>query len=143
MTMAKHDWRLVRIQYVQGKDSDSAVEWPTLEQLAHEYGIPPTTVRSRAARENWKAQREECATILKQKTVEKTLLHLADKASQLDVQAFSVARGMFVVAARRLNQSMTEDGTSLTLAEQERLLRICDLAHRIGRRALGIGITSD
>lgn len=117
------------------------MEWPTLEQLAKEHDVPAPTVRSRAHRENWSGQRSDFHTSLIHKTREMTLEQLAEKASQLDIQAFSVARGLFIMAARRLNQSL--EGESLGLADQERLLKMCDLAHRMGRRALGVGDTSD
>jgi hypothetical protein len=131
----------VRIQYIQGKDSEAGLEWPTLEQLSVEYDIPTSTVRARAARENWKDQRNEYATLLKQKTREKTIEKLADKASQFDVDAVNIARVMFSGAARRLHKDMK--GENLSIADQERLLRICDTAHRMGRRALGFGNNTD
>lgn len=66
---------------------------------------------------------------------ERALQQLAEGASQLDLQAFSVARVMLIVAARKLNQSI--EGDTLRLADQERLFRICDTARRLGRRVLG------
>jgi len=36
----------------------------------------------------------------------------------------------------------TQDGT-LSLADRERLLRMCDMAHKMARRAAGLGETSD
>jgi hypothetical protein len=133
----KPDWNLVRLDYVQGRDTEQGLEWPTLEGLAKEYGIPAPTVRSRAHREKWQTQRSDFHTAFIKRTREKALEQLADKASQLDVQAFSVARAMFIGAARKLNQSL--EGKELSVNEQERLLKMCDLAHRMGRRALGIG----
>ncbi len=50
---------------------------------------------------------------------------------------------MFIVAAKRLNQSIAGEGGALSLNEQEKLLKMCDLAHRMGRRALGTGDTSE
>jgi hypothetical protein len=48
---------------------------------------------------------------------------------------------MFSMAAKKLSQSLdpNQPGKELSLSEQERLLKICDLAHKMGRRALGIG----
>jgi hypothetical protein len=138
MTIVKYDWEHIRIEYVQGRQTgDGLLERPTLEALAKEYGIPPGTVRNRAHREGWVEERHVFVTELLQKTREKTLEQLAEKAAQLDVQAFSVARAMFIGAARKLNQSL--EGKELSVNEQERLLKMCDLAHRMGRRALGIG----
>jgi hypothetical protein len=137
MTIVKYDWEHIRIEYVQGRDTERGLEWPTLEGLAKEHGVPAPTMRSRAHREKWQNQRHDFHTAVTQKTREKTLEQLAEKAAQLDVQAFSVARAMFIGAARKLNQSL--EGNELSINEQERLLKICDLAHRMGRRALGIG----
>ena len=142
MTMQRYEWQRVRIEYVQGRQNgDGTLEWPTLEQLALEYGIAPNTVRSRAAREQWTERRNDFATVLQQKIREKTLEQLAEKASQLDLQAFSVARAMLILAARELRDGM--ENSRLSLADRERLLRMCDTAHRLGRRALGAGDTSD
>ena len=137
MSMQKYDWQRLRIEYTQGRENGGGLEWPTLEQLAQEHSIPTQTVRSRAARERWTELRNDSATILLQKTREKTLEQLAEKAAQLDVQAVNVARAMFAVAARKLQAGIEKD--SLALADQERLLRVCDVAHRMGRRALGVG----
>lgn len=137
----KPDWDQVRLEYVQGRDTDQGLEWPTLEGLAKDYGIPAPTVRSRAHREGWQTRRNDFHADFIQRARQKTLEQLADKAAQLDVQAFSVARGTFISAARKLNQSLdpNQPEKELTLSEQERLLKVCDLAHKMGRRALGIG----
>jgi hypothetical protein len=141
MTITKYDWELVCIQYVQGVENGNGLEFPTLEHLAKEHGIPPSTVRSRAYKEDWSSQRSEFHTSLVQRTREKTLEQLAEKASQFDVEAVNVARAMFITAARKLQQGMK--GDDLPLPDQERLLRICDTAHKMGRRALGLSNTSD
>ena len=134
--LKKYDWDQIHLEYVQGwQNGDGLLERPTLEALAHQHDIPPGTMRNRAHREGWAEERHVFVTNLLQKTRERTLEQLAEKASQLDVQAFSVARAMFIMAARKLNQAI--EGDSLSLADQERLLRICDTAHRMGRRALG------
>jgi hypothetical protein len=139
----KYDWDRLRQEYVQGRDSASGLERPTLEQLAKEHDIPAATLRSRAHREDWSELRSNFHTSLIHKMGEKTLEQLADKASQLDVQAFSVARATFIMAAKRLNQALAGEGGALSLPDQEKLLRMCDLAHRMGRRALGVGDTSE
>ena len=143
-TPKQYDWDQIHLEYVQGRqDGDGLLERPTLEALAKQHGIPPGTVRNRAHREGWAEERNVFVTSLLHKTREKTLEQLAEKASQLDLQAFSVARGMFIMAAKTLNQSMAGESGALSLTEQERLLKMCDLAHRMGRRALGTGDTSD
>ena len=141
MTIQKYDWERVRVEYIQGHENGGGLERPTLEQLAQEYSIPAATIRSRAHRENWAGERNDFHTSLIHKTREKTLEQLAEKAAQLDLQAFSVARAMFAVAAKKLGQDM--DGDTLSLSDRERLLRICDTAHKLGRRALGTGGTSE
>ena len=140
MTMQRYEWERIRIEYVQGRvNGDGIVERPTLEALAKEYDIPVPTIKSRSSREGWTEERNLFHTQLIQKSHEKALEQLAEKASQLDVQAFMVARAMFSLAAQKL----TDKQGTLTLVDQERLLRMCDTAHRLGRRALGKGETSD
>ena len=57
------------------------------------------------------------------KTRDKTLEQLAEKASQLDIQAFGVA-------------CQGPQSGDLSLAHPERLLRMCDVAHRMGRTGI-------
>ncbi|MCH7786231.1 MAG: hypothetical protein IIC22_01865, partial [Chloroflexi bacterium] len=80
-------------------------------------------------------------TSLIHRTREKTLEQLSDKAAQLDVQVFSVARAALALHSKELIEGIQSG--KLSLAERERLLRMCDMAHRMGRRALGIGSTWD
>jgi len=141
MTIQKYDWERVRIEYIQGRENGASLERPTLEQLGQEYRIPIPTIRSRAHRENWSGQRDDFHTSLIHKTREKTLEQLAERAAQLDLQAFGVARASLALLAKQLIEG-TQDG-SLSLADRERLLRMCDTAHRMGRRALGARDTSD
>jgi len=137
MTIQRSDWELIRIHYTQGRENNAGVEWPTLEQLALEYEIPAPTIRSRAHREGWRQERNVFHINLIQKTREKTLEELSDKLAQADQQAFSVARAAMAIASKQLFEG-AQSGT-LKLADQERLLRICDMAHRMARRAAGIG----
>jgi hypothetical protein len=134
----KPDWDQIRLDYVQGRETEQGLEWPTLEGLAKEHGVAAPTVRSRAHREKWQNQRHDFHTAVTQRIREKALEQIAEKAAQLDVQAFSVARVMFIGAARQLNENI-EGKRKLTVNEQEKLLKICDLAHKMGRRALGVG----
>ncbi|MFH1141635.1 MAG: hypothetical protein V1724_08275 [Chloroflexota bacterium] len=117
------------------------MERPTLEAIATRHGIPSGTLRNRAHREGWAEERSIFVTNLLQKTHEKTLEQLADKASQLDLQAFSVARAALSLAGKAFIEGA--QAGNLSPGDQERLLRLCDLAHRMGRRALGIGDTSE
>jgi hypothetical protein len=142
MTMQRYEWERIRIEYVQGRANDEGIiEWPTLEQIAQSYNIPLPTVKSRSSREKWTEERNLFHTQLILKSHEKTLEQLAEKASQLDVQAFVVARATLALLAKQLIEG-TQKG-NLSLPDQERLLRMCDTAHRLGRRALGKGETSD
>ena len=140
MSLQKSEWGPIRIQYVQGRENGGGLEWPTLEQLAQEHGIPIATLKSRSSREGWVMERNLFHTQLIQKTHEKALEQLAERAAQLDVQAFSVARASLALHAKELIEG-TQTG-NLTLSDRERILRICDMAHKMGRRALGTGDTS-
>ncbi len=136
------DWDVVRAEYVQGRGAeDGMLERPTLEALAQDHGIPSGTLRNRAAREGWAAERNNFVTLLLQKSREKTLEELAGKIAQTDLQAFSVARASLALLGKQLIEG-TRDGT-LSLADRERLLRMCDMAHKMARRAAGLGEASD
>ncbi|PIU57548.1 MAG: hypothetical protein COS88_00765 [Chloroflexi bacterium CG07_land_8_20_14_0_80_51_10] len=142
MTMQRYEWERIRIEYVQGRvNGDGIVERPTLEALAKEYDIPVPTIKSRSSREGWTEERNLFHTQLIQKSHEKALEQLAEKASQLDLQAFSVARATLALHGKQLIEGIQSG--SMSLADRERLLRMCDTAYRLGRRAMGIGQTSD
>ena len=52
MTIQRYDWDRIRLEYTQGRENgDGHLERPTLEALAHQYDIPPGTLRNRAHRE--------------------------------------------------------------------------------------------
>jgi hypothetical protein len=142
MTIVKYDWERIRIEYVQGRENgEGLLERPTLEALAKEYGVPPGTVRNRAHREGWVEERHVFVTELLQKTRERTLEQLAEKASQVDTQAFSVARATLALLGKELIEGMQTG--KLSMVDRERLLRMCDMAHRMCRRASGVGDTSE
>jgi len=138
--LQKYEWGTIRIQYVQGRENGGGLEWPTLEQLAQEHGIPIATIKSRSSREGWVRERNLFHTQLIQKSHEKVLEQLAERSAQLDVQAFSVARATLALHAKELIEG-TQAG-NLPLSDRERLLRICDVAHKMGHRALGTGETT-
>ncbi len=101
MTIQKYDWERVRIEYIEGRgNGDGMLERPTLEALAKDYSIPPGTLRNRAHREGWVEERNVFVTSLVHKSREKTLEQLADKVSQLDLHAFSVARAALALLAK-------------------------------------------
>ena len=108
MTSQRFEWERIRIEYVQGRENGNGLEWPTLEQLAQEYSVAPNTVRSRAARGHWTELRNDFATILQQKSREKTLEQLADRVAQLDVQAFNVARASMALLAKQFIEGTQE-----------------------------------
>ncbi len=74
---------------------------------------PGSTVCNRAHRENWQAQHNDLGTSLVHKTCEKTLEQLVEKASQLDLQAVSVAWASLALLAKQLIESIQDGNLSL------------------------------
>ena len=60
--MAKHDWPLIRREYVEGFDKDGRVHRPTMRELGKRHGIDEANVRRRAKSEAWTAARHEFGT---------------------------------------------------------------------------------
>jgi hypothetical protein len=133
--LGKYDWDQVRLAYVQGQENGNGLEWLTPEQLAKEHAMPAPTARSRAHRENWSGQRSDFHTSLVHETREMNLEQLVEKGSQPDLQAHSVARAAIALLGKEFIEGT--QGGSLSLADRERLLRMGDLAHRMGRQTLG------
>jgi hypothetical protein len=57
----KHDWTAVRERYVEGVPRGKGWTYPTMDELAEEFGVHPVSVRRRASEELWTIERKRRA----------------------------------------------------------------------------------
>ncbi|HZA24640.1 MAG TPA: hypothetical protein VFA32_18925 [Dehalococcoidia bacterium] len=134
MTVVKYDWEHIRIEYVQGRENEHGLEWPTLEQLAQEYSIPPQTVRSRAAKEHWTDRRSDFSTLLQQKSRDLTLERLAERVSVININAFNVAAAGIKSVGQALLRRQQEGEVSME--EHQRIATALSAYYRVVKQVL-------
>lgn len=116
------DWPLIRMEYAQGTAS--------LSELAEKYGLYPATLTSRADKEGWAEERRQEAERVRAVTDQ------SDGAAQLarfNEADLTVARAMRAKAAQMIQAATTP-------AEINALAKVFDIAHKIGRVALGVDV---
>jgi hypothetical protein len=114
------DWPAIRLEYVHGT--------ATLAELAERHGIYPATLTTRADKENWADERrhhqERSRAVIGQDQDVASLL------ARFNEDDLTVARAIRAKAAQMIQ------GTT-TPAEIAALAKVMDIAHKIGRVALG------
>jgi uncharacterized protein YjcR len=112
------DWPAVRHEYISGDI--------TLPELAEKHGIYPATLAKCAAKENWEEERAQA----------KALAHDAasdarnERLVRFNEDDLQVARAVRAKAAQMIQ-------TASTPQEISALAKAFDIAHKIGRIALG------
>lgn len=114
------DWPAIRLEYVHGT--------ATLSELAERYGIYPATLTARADKENWAEERrqhqERSRAVTSQDNDAAALL------ARFNEDDLTVARAIRAKAAQMIQATTTP-------AEIAALAKVMDIAHKIGRVALG------
>jgi hypothetical protein len=137
MTIARYDWKHIRIEYVQGRENgERLLEYPTLEQLALDYSTPPQTVRSRAAREHWTQLRHEFSTVLQQKSQDLTLERLAERVASVNINVFNVASAGIRLLGQQLLR-LSQEG-EVSLEEHQRIAAALAAYYRVIRLATNL-----
>lgn len=113
------DWPLIRMEYAQGTAS--------LSELAEKYGLYPATLTSRADKEGWAEERRQEAERVRAVTDES---NGATQLAAFNEADLTVARAMRAKAAQMIKEATTP-------AEINALAKVFDIAHKIGRTALG------
>jgi len=139
----KHNWPEIKSAYVEGYVDDSgAVVWPTLDQCAQDFNVSISTLRKRAAHEDWSEEKNAYRQNLEQARQERKIDVLADKATKFDEQVFKAAeaglrhvQGHFLKYQDQLIES--EGRNPMNLRYLNDLGNALEKFQRIGRLALG------
>lgn len=127
---SKYPWEDVRRDYCEGiqRDPDNDpldIQWPTLEEVARKYNIPPTTVFARSSRERWANQKKSIVlqtNIRRRRDREKKL---AKEGIQFDTNVLAMSKlGINIVLKRLVEISKSsqqrEGMAELMMAAAER-----------------------
>jgi len=113
------DWPAIRLEYVHGT--------ATLAELAERHGIYPATLAARVDKENWSEDRRHHQERSRAVGQDGDVAALLARFNEDDL---TVARAIRAKAAQMIQ------GTT-TPAEIAALAKVMDIAHKIGRVALG------
>jgi tRNA/tmRNA/rRNA uracil-C5-methylase (TrmA/RlmC/RlmD family) len=116
------DWTALRTEFVHSSDN--------LLELAERHGLNKSTVRNRAQRERWQAERDSLRLIATQRADNAIIEVRADELSQFNLRDLEVAK-MLKNKAEAMSKSVDKpsDLRALALAFES--------AQKIGRLALG------
>lgn len=115
------DWPSIRMEYAQGTAS--------LSELAEKYGLYPATLNSRADKEGWAEERRQEAERVRAVTSQSG--DAAQLLARFNEDDLTVARAIRAKAAQMIQGATTP-------AEINALAKVFDIAHKIGRVALGV-----
>lgn len=143
MAQDQHNWHPVKIDYVEGYvDDDGVICWPTLDQCAEKHGISPSTLKKRAANQNWSAEKEAYRNKLESARRERKVEEVAAKSAKFDKEVFRAAeaglrhvQGHFLKAQAKLVRS--EGREPMNLRYLNDLANALEKFQRIGRLSLG------
>lgn len=132
----QYDWHQIRTEYVEGITRDGQHIWPSLGDLAKEYGAHPSTVRNRAAQENWAVQQRAFKEQLEQQRQAARIEAMSGAAAEFDSSCLDAAR-QAVRAARKMIDRILEAVEAFRPTKKKgfhRARRACSLP--LGRLAM-------
>lgn len=117
-------WDEVRTLYVEGEDGagpDAPRSWPTLDQCAARFGFAGQSVRRKAAKEGWAAERALFTSRMSAKRQELRVSTMLREAAEFDSESLTQARNLL----REVNAAL-EDAARVRKLRDQRLKRVVD-----------------
>lgn len=104
-----YDWEAPTTTYIEGRavdpDGDPLARiWPTLADIAVEYGIPVSTVRHRSAQYDWQGQRDEFISGVEAERKRLVITKTGAVAARIDNAALHAAEAGTRLLSRRLER---------------------------------------
>lgn len=137
MAGKKHDWQVIKNDYVQAPDEASR---PTLEQLAAKYGCSASYLREKAAADRWKVEAERYLQTVNDKRQEQKSTALAGSLAEWDANCFKLAQGglELVFAHLKAAHDAAKRGEDLiSLKQMDEMSKALERFQKIGKTALG------
>ena len=128
-----YDWKKIKQAFLAG-------EHPTLEATANSFGIRPSYMRQRAAKEGWREERAEVerkiSEVAKAAVIESEAAKIAD-AKQRHFRISQMLQGKAMQRICKVNETTGKD--EHRFAKDETALQALRLGVNLERQALGMG----
>lgn len=134
--MAKHNWPVIKAEYIEGIEENGARKYPSYSELAEKHGIRADSIRRRAAHDRWLDERHIFASKLQQVRQTKKVEVLASKAAEFDAKALRAQEVVIRQVVAHLEMS-DKDKVPLSIHMLEKAANTIEKAHKSGRLALG------
>lgn len=143
--MKKHDWRKIKILFIEGYNNNGKIVFPTLRELSERCGVNYSYLKHYAGKENWTQQRETYSAKLALKRLEKKSGLLANEGAEFDFRTLELAKaGILQIKAyflvhKKLMRKAKKDKKNIPLLNYkaiESLSKALSLFQRIGKLVL-------
>jgi hypothetical protein len=131
MPTTRHRWPEIERCYVQGREVNGAREYPSLAELAREFGVSHQYLQQRCAAGGWSEKRQKFLGEIEAKAAEIASTTLAKQSATFDLSCFDAAKRLVLDIGRQIEKG------SLSLAARSSLASALVNAQRVGRLALG------
>ena len=131
--MAKHDWKQISKDYIEGIANDSgAISYPTQRELAEKYNVTPALIGRHAKMEQWLTKREIFNSKIEEKRQQKKAEVISDDGRDFDLQCFNLAESLRLQIDNMLAEGLAASPKAMSL-----LTASLKNLQAIGKAALG------
>ena len=131
----------IRIDFVQGIQTDNERKYPTIEELSKQYNIPAVTLYRKSQAEEWKTQRSDFKSNLQSEINKQKKDKLAKEAVAFDENNLRIAKALQneIVAQITISTKIRQDNERPFFTPQalNSLAQALSTCQRVGRLAVG------
>jgi hypothetical protein len=88
----KINWEEIYKAYTVGIQTDTGIEFPTLDDLSKKYNISAIAIRKHSAKEKWTEAREQFLKDTRQKSQQKVVEKISEELIPFDTDVFKEAK---------------------------------------------------
>jgi hypothetical protein len=115
--MARHNWDIIKKEYVEGIKKDGQMVYPSQASLCEKYKIEPAYMSRKVKAGQWDIQREILDNKITTKRQEKKIDVISNEGSQFDLDCFNAAKiGMNKIVSMISQCYCTDDASKLSTA---------------------------
>ena len=90
--MARHNWDVIKKEYVEGIKKDGQMVYPSQASLCEKYNIEKAFMSRKVKAGQWDIQREIFDNKVTEKRQQKKVDVISDEGSQFDLDCFNIAK---------------------------------------------------
>lgn len=133
-----YPWSAIEQHFVQGTpDATGRIHYPTINELALEFGASYNTIRKKMHKGKWIKKREEWQKQMQQRIWEDSLDNYVKTGQKFDASCISVAQRAMHDILKHF-QECAANGVPMSIGDLDRLGRASLNWQKIGRLALGL-----